>query len=81
VSGGGESFGELGVTLDFTGSQVVIGVRGELDLLTAPDLGAVLDAVVDRGHPHVVVDLGELGVLSSPLQHRAGHEIPRHGGG
>jgi anti-sigma B factor antagonist len=60
VSGGGESFGEVGVTLDFTGSQVVIGVRGELDLLTAPDLGAVLDAVVDRGHPYVVVDLREV---------------------
>jgi len=56
-----ESFtGELDVTLGYAGSQVVIGVGGELDLLTAPDLSAILDAVVDRGHRSIVLDLGGL---------------------
>ena len=49
----------FGVTVGFAGDQAVVGVRGEVDLLTAPELASVLTAVIDRGHSSVVLDLAE----------------------
>ncbi len=49
----------FGVTVGFTGDQAVVGVRGEVDLLTAPELAAILTAVIDGGHSSVVLDLAE----------------------
>ena len=49
----------FGLTVNFGGDQAVVGVRGEIDLLTAPVLAAVLTTVIDRGHPSVVLDLAE----------------------
>lgn len=54
------SAGDLDVTLGITESRVLVGVGGELDLLTAPDLTAILEAIVERGHKTIVVDLGRL---------------------
>jgi anti-sigma B factor antagonist len=53
------------VCLEVNGAQVVLAVRGDLDLLTAPELGAVLDAVVDRGHHDVVLDLAECAFIDA----------------
>lgn len=36
-----------------------MSVKGEVDLVTAPDLGAVVGAVIDRGHRYLVLDLEE----------------------
>jgi len=52
-----ESLEALGLTVGFAEDQVVVEVRGELDLLTAPELAAVLTAVIDQGHSSVVLDL------------------------
>lgn len=49
----------FGVTVGFAGDQAVVGLRGEVDILTAPELAAVLTAVIDRGHSSVVLDLTE----------------------
>jgi anti-anti-sigma factor len=65
VSLGGGSFRGLSLWVDFAPSQVVIEVYGPLDVLTAPDLGDVLEAVVDRGSADVVLDLGEVVSLDS----------------
>jgi len=46
-------------------SQVVVGVIGEVDMATAPDLGCLLGALVDRGHTDVVLDLAKLDFLDS----------------
>lgn len=43
----------------------IIGVRGELDLLTAPRVGALVDEVVRRRSGTVVVDLRETDFLDS----------------
>lgn len=48
------------VSVDFAEHDVVLAVRGEVDILTAPDLGAIMDAVLGQGHQSVVLDLGEL---------------------
>jgi anti-anti-sigma factor len=45
------------VRVQFTGTRVVLIVRGELDMATAPALGAVVDAIIDRGNVVVDVDL------------------------
>lgn len=50
----------LAVSVAFAGERAVLGVRGEVDILSAPDLGALVDAVIDQGHRFVVLDLAEL---------------------
>ena len=52
---GADRLGQLEVTISF-GDEVVVGVHGDVDLVTAADLGAVLAAAPERGSP-VVVDL------------------------
>ena len=43
----------------------VVAVAGELDLATAPDLAAMLDALFDRGHRHFTIDCTELGFIDA----------------
>jgi len=52
--------GGFGIKVSFTAERAVLGVQGELDLVTAPELAAMLAAVIDRGHGAVVLDLAEL---------------------
>jgi anti-anti-sigma regulatory factor len=40
-------------------------VIGEFDMATAPDLGCLLGALIDRGHTDVVLDLANLVLLDS----------------
>lgn len=53
------SFGDFSVCLEFMAGRVVVSVRGDVDLLTAPELGAVFDTVIGRGHRRVVLDLSD----------------------
>lgn len=43
----------------------VIAIRGELDLSTAPDLEAPLDAAVNGGEDSVLIDLAECAFIDS----------------
>ena len=45
------------LAIRFSTSAVLVGVRGELDLLTAPGLTAMINALADAGHHDVVLDL------------------------
>lgn len=56
---------EFALTVGYVGQQVVVAVRGDVDLLTAPDLAAILTAVTDRGHANVVLDFSELDFLDA----------------
>jgi anti-anti-sigma factor len=53
------------VSTGYWGAEVVVGVRGELDLATAPELAGLLRAVRDRGHSSVVLDLSRLDFMDS----------------
>jgi anti-anti-sigma factor len=55
----------FGVTVRFDSGRVVLGVRGEVDMLSAPELAAVLDAVLGRGHTSVVLDVAELDFMDA----------------
>ena len=51
---------ELAVTLDWRGPAAVLGVAGEIDLLSAPEFADVVDAVLAREPETLVVDLREV---------------------
>jgi len=50
----------FGLTTRYTARQVVVTLRGEIDMLTAPTLASVLDSLFDAGRRDIVVDLAEL---------------------
>jgi len=52
-----DRLGQLEVTVGFGADEVVVSVLGDVDLLTAPDLSVVLDAVLERRSAPAVVDL------------------------
>ncbi len=47
----------MSVSADFGGAQAVLAVEGEVDLISAPQLGVFFDAVTASGYPSVVLDL------------------------
>lgn len=49
----------FGLTVRYAADQAVVAVRGEVDLLTASELAAVLTSVMDLGHISVVMDLAD----------------------
>ena len=49
----------------FLPDSVVVAVRGEIDLLTAPGLEALVAALMDRGHLGLVLDLAELDFMDA----------------
>lgn len=44
---------------------VRVRLAGELDLSTTPELNAAVDKVLDEGHRHILVDLGDLAFCDS----------------
>jgi anti-sigma B factor antagonist len=61
-----ESPGELlAVTAESHGTDLVVGLRGELDEATATHVWQVLEIELGQGPPRVVLDLSKLSFLSS----------------
>ncbi len=50
----------FGVTTQYSGRQVVVALRGEIDMLTAPTFASVLDSLFETGRRDIVVDVAEL---------------------
>jgi anti-anti-sigma factor len=55
---------DLGLSISFADGAAV-AVAGELDLASGPDLAAVLDALIDRGHRSVTIDCSKLGFIDA----------------
>lgn len=51
---------DLAVTLDWRGRAAVLAVAGEIDLVSAPEFGEVVDVVLAGGPEKLVVDLREV---------------------
>jgi anti-anti-sigma factor len=49
----------------FSAGAVVVGMCGELDALTAPGLGALINALADAGQTEVVLDLATLDFMDA----------------
>lgn len=60
MSAGEGPLDSFGVAVSYVDGRAVVAVRGEVDMVTAPGLGGIVDAVIDAGHPDVVLDLGGL---------------------
>ncbi|HUP75145.1 MAG TPA: anti-sigma factor antagonist [Acidimicrobiales bacterium] len=58
-------YGDFGIDIRFEGEEAVVGVRGDVDLATAPTLGALLGALVDQHRQHVVLDLAALAFMDA----------------
>jgi anti-anti-sigma factor len=58
--GGGPNFS---LTANFVGSEAIFTLHGEVDLTTAPELGASIDHAIDQGHRFVVLDLAGLAFM------------------
>jgi anti-anti-sigma factor len=56
----GQPLADFSVTASFTEQQVILALTGEVDVLTAPDFRAFFEAMIDRGHRSVVLDLAGL---------------------
>jgi anti-sigma B factor antagonist len=56
---------DFGVSVKFAGDRVVVAVGGEVDLVSAPELSAIADAVIERGHVRVVLDLAEMTFINT----------------
>lgn len=55
----------IDVRLELVASRASLAVSGEVDIATAPDLGAVLNAVIDRNYRYLTVDLSEVSFLDA----------------
>lgn len=59
------SFGDFATPIRFDVDDVIVEVRGELDVATAPSLQDVLDQLMAEGARRVVVDLAEAPFVDS----------------
>lgn len=48
---------DFSIGASFVDGQVVLALRGEVDVLTAPEFGAFFETMIDRGHRTVMLDL------------------------
>lgn len=56
----GHQLRDFELNLSFSEDAAVLGVHGEVDVATATTLDRILGALVDDGHPAIVLDLAEL---------------------
>lgn len=59
------SLSAFALSVDFMETQVVLGVHGEVDINTAPELGALVDVVIGQGYQSVVLDMAELAFMDA----------------
>jgi anti-anti-sigma factor len=72
---GGPGFG---VRVCSQGPRSWVGLRGELDLVSAPGLQQVLDQLCREGYPEIVLDLSGLtflGAAGLTVFHRVDHQL------
>ena len=51
---------DFGITVELAGDRALLRVHGEVDVVTAPELGAVLEAVAAGPRSSAVLDLGDV---------------------
>jgi anti-anti-sigma factor len=58
-----DPFAQFAITVGFARTRAVVAIRGQADRVNAPELGAILDAVIAR-HLFVVLDLSGLDLIN-----------------
>jgi len=76
VTGSDRTSPAFDINATVVGDQLVLALRGELDIHAAPDLSGYLDTVISQGHVNIALDLSELDFLdASGLSVIAGETI------
>ncbi|HEX4904832.1 MAG TPA: anti-sigma factor antagonist [Acidimicrobiales bacterium] len=57
--------GAFAIRIDFAERTVVVGIRGELDALTAPMVRATIDGLEEQGHTRITLDLSTVTFLAA----------------
>jgi anti-anti-sigma factor len=60
VATGDRALSDFSVAASFVDGQVILSLRGEVDILSAPEFEAFFETMIDRGHRSVVLDLAGL---------------------
>ncbi len=63
VTAPNDLLGQFTVTVGFVKTRAVVAIKGQADRVNAPELGAILDVVIER-HRFVVLDLAELDFIN-----------------
>ncbi len=58
-------FGQFGMTLTVETHRAVLGIRGEVDLATAPTLGGLVQVLIDQGNKRIVLDMANVTFLDA----------------
>lgn len=58
-------FGQFGASLTVESHRAVLGVRGEVDLATAPTLRGLVGVLIDQGSTRIVLDLANVTFLDA----------------
>ncbi len=61
----GDTVRPFGVSVDFGDHYTVLGVTGEVDLVTGPMVDAIVSSVIDGGHRAIVLDLARCDFLDA----------------
>ena len=56
---------EFSITRENSGNATIVGVRGDVDVATSPQLRAELQAAIDAGSKEVVVDVSAMDFIDS----------------
>lgn len=56
---------EFAIGVDFTSARAVLNLRGEVDVTSAPELAAILDAVMHLGRTTVVLDVAQVAFIDA----------------
>lgn len=76
-------FGQFGVTLTVETHRAVLGIRGEVDLATAPTLRGLVQVLIDQGSTRIVLDMANVTFLDASglsLLSAASAQVRRLGG-
>jgi anti-anti-sigma factor len=65
VTTGGSTRDNFEVAVNFGRERVTLRLRGEVDLLTAPELEATVNAIIDQGPRSLVLDLADLAFMDA----------------
>lgn len=74
-----DSPGLFSLTVAFEESRAVLHIRGEVDCCHAPEVRAVLDAMIDLRHHDVIMDVGELEFIDASGLGVIAHGVGRLG--
>jgi anti-anti-sigma factor len=80
---GHRALSDFSIAASFADGAVIMALGGEVDALTAPEFDALFEAIIERGHPTVALDLSGLRFMDASglsVIARGAQRLERSGG-